>query len=54
MGINISFESIAVRAVHVMPSFLLQTPRKLSKSKEHLEAPRRLSLWTEGRIYELL
>ena len=47
--------SIALKAVHVMPALLIQKPRKSSKSKEHLEElTRRLSLWNEGRIDELL
>ena len=36
-----------------MPELLLQKSSKSSKSKARLEAlTRRLSLWTEGRVYE--
>ena len=49
------YESIALKAVHVMPALLLQKPSKSSKSKEHLEAlTRRLTLWNEGKIEDLL
>ena len=38
-----------------MPSLLLQKPTKTSKSKDHLAAlERRMSLWTEGHLLELL
>ena len=52
---NTHYESIALKAAHVMSALLLQKPSKSSKSKEHLEAQsRRLSLWNQGRIDELL
>ena len=52
---NTPYESITLKAVHVMLALLLQKPIKSSKSKEHLEAlTRRLSLWNEGKIDELL
>ena len=40
---NIPYESIALKAVHVMSALLLQKPSKCLKSKEHLEAPTRRS-----------
>ena len=46
---------IALKAVHVMPALLLQKPSKSSKSKDHHAAlERRLNLWEEGKIEELL
>ena len=46
---------IALKAVHVMPALLLQKPSKSSKSKDHhADLERRLKLWEEGKIEELL
>ena len=46
---------IALKAVHVMPALLLQKPSQSSKSKDHHAAlERRLKLWEEGKIEELL
>ena len=46
---------IALKAVHVMPVLLLQKPSKSSKSKyHHAHLERRLKLWEEGKIEELL
>ena len=46
---------MALKAVHVMPALLLQKPSKSSKSKDHHAAlERRLTLWEEGKIEELL
>ena len=52
---NIPYESIALKAVHVMSALLLQKPCKFSRLKEHLEALTRQSgLWSKGRTVELL
>ena len=52
---NTPYESIALKAVHIMPALLLQKPSKSSKSKDHLEAlTRRLAFWNEGKIEDLL
>ena len=52
---NTPYKLIALKAVHVMLALLFQKSSKSSKSKEHLEAlTRRLSLWNEWRIDELL
>ena len=46
---------IALKAVFVIPALLLQKPSKSSKSKDHHAAlERRLKLWEEGKIEELL
>ena len=46
---------IALKAVHVMPALVLHKPSKSSKSKDHHAAlERRLKLWDEGKIEELL
>ena len=37
-----------------MPVLLLQKPSKSSKSKDHHALERRLNLWEEGKIEELL
>ena len=48
-------KSIALKAIHVMPAFLLQKPSKNSKSKDHLVSlERRLKLWEEGDLRNLL
>ena len=47
--------SIALKAIHVMPSLLLQEPSSVSKSKDHVKVlERRLELWYRGEIKELL
>ena len=52
---NTPYESMTLKAVHVMPALLLQKPSKPSKSKEHLKAlTRRVSLSNERRTNELL
>ena len=38
---NTAYQSIALKAVHVMSALLLQKPSEPSKSKEHLEALKR-------------
>ena len=44
-----------MKAVHIMPALLLQKPSKTSKSRDHVKAlERRLDLWHEGKIRELL
>ena len=44
-----------MKTVHVMPALLLQKPPQSSKSKDHHAAlERRLKLWEEGKIEELL
>ena len=45
---------IALKAVHVMPALLLQERSKSLKSKDHAALERRLKLWEEGKIEELL
>ena len=46
---------IVLKAVHVIPALLLQKPSKTSKSKDHYAVlERRLKLWEEGKIEELL
>ena len=46
---------IAIKAVHLMPSLLLQKPSKRSKSKDHVKAlERRLDLWKKGEIESLV
>ena len=40
---NIPYESIALKAVHVMSALLLQKPSNSLKSKEHLETLTRRS-----------
>ena len=50
-----SLESIAMKAVTVMQTLLLQKPSRASKSKDHVtHLQRRLELWTNGDIQELL
>ena len=50
-----SLKSVALKAVHVMPALLLQKPSRKSKARDHLIAlERRLKLWGEGNINELL
>jgi len=46
---------IALKAMMIMPSLLLQKPSRTSKAKDHLKAlERRLDLWNPGNILELL
>ena len=52
---NSSLKDIALKAILIMPSLLLQKPSKTSKTKDHLKAvERRIELWIEGKIDELL
>ena len=52
---NSPLRTIAMKAIHVMPALLLQKPSKKSKSKDHMLAlERRLKLWDEGNLLELL
>ena len=52
---NSPLESIALKAIHIMPALLLQKPNKNSKAKDHVVAlERRLNLWENGNIIELL
>ena len=46
---NIQQRSISLKAIHTMPTLLLQKPSKTSKRREHLDAlERRLHLWEWG------
>ena len=46
--------NIALKAVMIIPSLLLQKPSKDSKAKDHTKAlERRLKLWTDGHLAEL-
>ena len=50
-------KSISLKAVHFMPTLLLQKPSKSSEAEDHLQAlERRIKLWdegnTEGPLYE--
>ena len=48
-------KNIALKAVMIMPCLLLQKPSKYSKAKDHIKAlERRLKLWTDGHLAELL
>ena len=41
-------------ALQVMPTLLLQKPRKNSKSKDHLKSlERRFEIWKEGNINQI-
>ena len=41
-------KNIALKALHVMPAWLMQKPTKNSKSKKHLQSlERRLEIWKE-------
>ena len=52
---NSPLKDIAFKAIHIMPSLLLQKPSKTSKAKDHLKAlERRIDLWSNGNIDELL
>ena len=51
---NSPLKDIAFKAIHIMPSFLLQKPSKTSKAKDHLKALERIDFWGNGKIDELL
>ena len=55
MGKSSSLKNIALKAVMIMPSLLLQQPIKDSKTKDHIKVlERRLKLWTDGHFAEVL
>ena len=48
-------KNTTLKAVMIMPHLLLQKPCKDSKAKDHTKAlERRLKLWTDGHLAELL
>ena len=48
-------KDIAFKAIHIMPSLLLQKPSKTSKAKDHTKAlERRMELWWNGDINSLV
>ena len=50
-----TLKKIAMKAVMIMPSSLLQKPSKESTSKDHLKAfEQRMELWQSGDLLELL
>ena len=50
-----ALESVAMKAVMVMPALLLQKPHPRSKSRDHVShLERRLQLWGNGKLKELL
>ena len=50
-----ALESVAMKAVMVMPALLLQKPHPRSKARDHVvHLERRLQLWLDGRLDELL
>ena len=50
-----SLECVAIKALMVMPSLLLQKPFQKSKANDHKQClERRLALWTAGDIQSLL
>ena len=52
---NSAMKDISLKMIMIMPALLLQKPSRTSKSKDHSKAlERRLSLWEEGRLTELL
>ena len=52
---DLPLKKITMKAVMIMPSFLLQKPLKESKSKDHLKAlERRMELWQSGDLLELI
>ena len=52
---NSPLKDISFKAIHIMPSLLLQKPSKTSKVKDHLKAlERRTDLWIKGKIDEPL
>ena len=51
---NLPLRDIAFKAIHIMPSPLLQKPSKRYKAEDHLKAlERRIDLWSNGNIDEL-
>ena len=47
-------KNIALKAIMIMPSLLLQKPSKSSKAKDHiLSLERRMELWHNGHVSEL-
>ena len=47
-------KNISLKAIHIMPSILLQKPSKNSKSKDRVRAlERRMILWHNGHLEEL-
>ena len=52
---NSPMKDIAFKAIHIMPSLLLQKPSKTSKAKDHTKAfERRMELWWNGDINALV
>ena len=52
---NLPLKDIGFKAIHIMPSLLLQKPSKTSKAKDHLKAlERRIDLLIKGKIDGLL
>ena len=52
---NSLMKDIAFKAIHIMPSLLLQKPSKTSKAKDHTKAlERRMELWWNGDINALV
>ena len=50
-----ALESVAMKAVMVMPALLLQKPHPRSKARDHVShLQRRLQLWGNGKLDELL
>ena len=50
-----ALESVAMKAVMVMPTLLLQKPHPRSKARDHVShLERRLQLWGNGKLKELL
>ena len=50
-----ALESVAMKAVMVMPALLLQKPHPRSKARDHVShLERRLQLWGNGKLDELL
>ena len=51
---NTAMKDIALKAIMIMPSLLLQKPSKDSKSRDHLKAlERRIELWQAANFKEL-
>ena len=51
---NSAHQSVALRAVMVLPSLVLQKPRKKSKAKEHVSLiVHHLKLWQDSQLAEL-
>ena len=47
-------QSRTLFVLHVMPTLLLQKPRKNSKSKDHLKSlERRFEIWNKGNISQI-